>query len=252
MKVFFSDLDNTLIYSHRRKINDPKIPVEYLEGKEQSFITNGTFDFLCNLRELTLVPVSTRTEEQYRRLNCMKRIKVKYAIVCNGGKLLVDGKVDEQWEKETYDIADPFTLSMKKAAYELEKICNRNIHRPERYMCYATTNSSESVCKELAKRIDTDSISALYDNRKVYIFPKVINKGIATGRFAERFEVDYSIAAGDSIMDVSMLNTADYALAAEGIYDLVSTEKKEKLIGCEISQSICTVIRAWQDKEFKL
>lgn len=39
----FCDLDHTLIYSHRVPIGLNKIAVEYLNGKEQSFMTQGTY-----------------------------------------------------------------------------------------------------------------------------------------------------------------------------------------------------------------
>ena len=43
----FCDLDHTLIYSHRVPIGLNKIAVEYLNGKEQSFMTQGTiYDIL--------------------------------------------------------------------------------------------------------------------------------------------------------------------------------------------------------------
>ena len=39
---FFCDLDHTLIYSHRVALGEEKVVVEYLNGKEQSFMTRTT------------------------------------------------------------------------------------------------------------------------------------------------------------------------------------------------------------------
>ena len=36
MILFCSDLDNTLIYSHRREMHADKVLAEYLDGREQS------------------------------------------------------------------------------------------------------------------------------------------------------------------------------------------------------------------------
>ena len=45
MSVLFSDLDNTMIFSHHREIGNKKIVVEHLDGREQSFMTEFTYDF---------------------------------------------------------------------------------------------------------------------------------------------------------------------------------------------------------------
>ena len=40
MRIFFTDLDNTLIYSYKRDIGDAKRCVEVYQGREISFMTN--------------------------------------------------------------------------------------------------------------------------------------------------------------------------------------------------------------------
>ena len=65
MSVFFTDLDNTMIYSHHREIGKPKIVVEHLDGREQSFMTEFAYDFLLSADWLDIVPVTTRTKQQY-------------------------------------------------------------------------------------------------------------------------------------------------------------------------------------------
>lgn len=61
MKTFFSDLDNTLIFSHRKKGVEDKIPVEYLNGKEQSYMPGELARLLTDNQEILLVPVTTRS-----------------------------------------------------------------------------------------------------------------------------------------------------------------------------------------------
>ena len=48
MSILFSDLDNTLIYSHNRELSKPKVVIEHLDGREQSFMTQYTYDFLAS------------------------------------------------------------------------------------------------------------------------------------------------------------------------------------------------------------
>ena len=67
MWTWFSDLDNTLIYSHRTTFTSEKIIAEWLNGKEQSYITKETYSFMKNM-ECNFVPVTTRSIEQYKRI----------------------------------------------------------------------------------------------------------------------------------------------------------------------------------------
>lgn len=51
MTYFFSDLDNTLVYSHRVSLPGERIAVEYLNDHIQSYMTKKTYDFSVNLME---------------------------------------------------------------------------------------------------------------------------------------------------------------------------------------------------------
>ena len=249
VKVFFSDLDNTLIYSHRHRLSHDKIVVEYLNGKEQSFMTREIADVLANMDEYEFIPVSTRTEAQYNRLICMNPLHVKYAIICNGGKLLIDGKVDDKWNDESYQIAVTQKDSMEKAVLELTKLCHgREIHRPELYMCYVSVDLPTEISDALSQKINTEQVEIRCDNRKVYLFSKGINKGEAIRRFRERFWLEYAIAAGDNEMDIPMLNEVDYALAADSIFSDVKTKNRMRLVGDDYSSQICEELKSLYDK----
>ena len=43
MKLFLSDLDNTLLYSYKHRATDD-VCIEYNKGKEQGFMTSYSFD----------------------------------------------------------------------------------------------------------------------------------------------------------------------------------------------------------------
>ncbi len=242
MDVFFSDLDNTLIYSHRHRTLADSVVVEYLDGKEQSYMLKTTFESLVQLSNLSLVPVSTRTEPQYRRLSYMDAMHVKYAIICNGGKLLVDGKEDEAWTKETINLASSGIDDMESAIAILSECCRSSeIHRPEIYMCYVTTDMPDAVCNEVSGKINMRNIDVQHDHRKVYLFTRGVDKGYAIRRFKKRFNVRYIFSAGDSIMDIPMLNEADYAFASADILPAVMAKRKRELEMNSISQ-LCEMI----------
>lgn len=73
MIVFHTDLDNTLIYSYKRDIGRDKRCVEIYQGREISFVTQETNRLLHKLSEwkeqVLIVPTTTRTTEQYARID---------------------------------------------------------------------------------------------------------------------------------------------------------------------------------------
>ena len=99
--ILCADMDNTIIYSYKRNIGENKLNVELYNGREISFISEKTHDLLKKVSEkMTIIPTSTRTEEQYKRIDLDIGI-VPYALVCNGGVLLVNGKRDREWYLES-------------------------------------------------------------------------------------------------------------------------------------------------------
>ena len=239
MNVFFSDLDNTLIYSHRRTIAGNKIPVEWLNGKEQSYMTEYTYGFLRDAEWLSLIPVTTRTEAQYRRIMLQELFNIHYALICNGGKLLIDGNEDSEWSKETLEGVQNEIPDLEKLGKELQSLCGKQIHRPEIYYYYGVTDEPEKVCSALRRRNLNPMITIDHDHRKVYLFPRKVNKGEAVKRFEKAAAVNTRTGAGDSSMDIAMLNEMDYAMSPLPVFNYISCANKIALKGEIISDQIC-------------
>lgn len=97
MKVIHLDLDNTLIYSCRHDIGEQRINVELYQGREISYMTAVSHRLLRQIKqECLIVPTTTRTKEQYDRID-LRAGAFEYALICNGGLLLVNGKSDPAW-----------------------------------------------------------------------------------------------------------------------------------------------------------
>lgn len=124
MIVFHTDLDNTLIYSYRHDIGQDRICAEVYQGREISFITRETLRLLQQImtrkEQVLVVPTTTRTIEQYQRID-LGVGKLRYALVCNGGVLLVDGKEDENWYLESLERIKGSRQMLDRALAFLEK-----------------------------------------------------------------------------------------------------------------------------------
>lgn len=99
-----SDLDRTLIYSTgalQLAMPDADAPrllcVEVYGNKPLSYVTETAAGLLEELGRTTVfVPTTTRTREQYHRIS-LPGPAPAYAVVANGGHILVDGESDPDW-----------------------------------------------------------------------------------------------------------------------------------------------------------
>ena len=218
MKILCTDLDNTIIYSYKHDIGNEKMNVELYKEREISFISNHTFELLKKVKEEFLViPTSTRTIEQYERIN-LKIGTFKYALVCNGSVLIVDGKKDKDWYEESLRLAKPSNLEVKKALEYLENDKRRTfeLRYIEDLFVFTKCYKSETVVNELREYLDKNLVSVFNNKEKVYVLPTSLSKGKAIERLRKYLKAEFIIAAGDSEFDISMVEAADVGLVPYG------------------------------------
>lgn len=221
-----------------------KYVVEWLNGEAQSFMTATTFEFLEHQKKVEFVPVTTRTIAQYKRITPFNfTIPVQYALVCNGGILLKNGKSDEPWYAESLSLISNEIKELENAKTILERLLPDSIiHDVNSLFFYAKSNTPEEICKKLKQELQPAQVQILYDNRKVYCLPNTLNKGNAIKRFMNRFCIPNTMAAGDSLFDVSMLNVVDTAFFPPDIESLITAKKKICVTTPFISDGICAYL----------
>lgn len=228
MITLFLDIDNTLIFSHRHDISAPKRTAELMNGSIQSYITEYTYTFLSKQKDLQIVPVTTRTLEQYRRIeNLLKEIGCVFSLVCNGAVLLNNGEVDSNWLNESIRLSIHERRTLPEATQWLMQQCGSNaVHSASDLFVYARVEDPERIVSKMRQNIDFRCMEILCDSRKVYCIPKSLNKGRAIQRFMEQKVVSFSVAAGDSEFDIPMLNLGDVAILPVGLSDKVHNKRK--------------------------
>ena len=220
MAVFFTDLDNTLIYSYRHEIGREKMCVELYQGREVSFITKRTWELLQQVKkQVLIIPVTTRTQEQYHRID-LKIGTPEYALTCNGGVLLVQGIEDKDWYEESLTLIAECSQELKEAQALMESDPNRSFEVRNIRDLFLFTKSSEpgQSVEYLAQHTNQDLVEVFQNGVKVYVVPRKLNKGTAVRRFLKRLcvegrEEELVIAAGDSNFDIAMLKQAKVAFA---------------------------------------
>ncbi len=215
MKILFAcDLDNTLIYSYKhRRAED--ICIEIYDRREQSFISPRALDLLKKIAaQILFVPVTTRSIAQYRRIFWTENFCPRFAVAANGSYLL-NGERQENFLRE---VIAPYEEELK-------------LHR-EKF----SDNPAFSICRIVdesflflrcrddidAEKISFDtSLTAQHTGKKIYLFPPRLNKGEALKLLIKKFSPDKVFAAGDSELDLPMLELADVAFIKKNLHEKI-------------------------------
>lgn len=217
---FCVDLDNTLIYSYRHDIGNEKVLVETMDGKELSFMTPAAFETLQKISQRKqVIPVTTRSLHQYRRIDFGKEVKISYALVANGGILLEDGVVNKIWTEDTKMLVGYAQEEMAKGMEYLQGDTNVSfeIRKVDELFIFTKSDAPEYTVARLKSLLNEDIVYIDSNGEKIYIFPKSLNKGASVERLKKHLALTKIIAAGDSDFDVPMLNFADVGICPKGL-----------------------------------
>ncbi|KAB2952610.1 HAD hydrolase family protein [Heliorestis acidaminivorans] len=221
--LFASDLDQTLIYS-RRSMGDyghPHllVPIEEYKGRIISYMTTLAVKRFCEAaRQAIIVPVTTRTVEQYRRVKLP--IRPSYAVVSNGGHILREGHLDKKWHDKILSQISDKCLDIGKMEREFAKIAKpdwvTSSRRADQLFLYFLIERDKVPSAELkafACWAQEQNWRLSIQGRKLYLVPKPVSKWTAVEEVLKRVGKPFVVAAGDSLLDQEMLEKADLALA---------------------------------------
>ncbi|MFF7632012.1 HAD family hydrolase [Kitasatospora sp. NPDC008050] len=243
-----SDLDRTLIYSLRSAELPPGSPVRLRlverdgEGAPLSHLTERAAQLLAALaREAVVVPATTRTVEQYRRIRLPGPAAggggahwcPPYAVCANGGRLLVAGEPDQDW-------AAVVAWRLAEHAAPLPEVAERlaaggagaggsgadgsggaaggwllRQRVAEGLFVYALVDRERlpaAWLDELTAWCAERGWTVSLQGRKLYAVPRVLTKSAAVAEVVRRQGGRVTVlAAGDSLLDADLLLAADRA-----------------------------------------
>ena len=214
-----TDLDRTLIYSRAARelgADDPAaVCVEVYDGEQISFMSSAAARAFAPLtaREV-VVPVTTRVIEQYGRVR-LPGAPPAYAIVANGGELLVDGNPDRAWRRE---VARRLTASvpLDEVWRHIGRQCRPEftdkLRDADGLFCYAVVQPArlpDGFVAELTAWAHERGWRTSVQGRKLYWVPEQLRKSAAVREVADRVGAATVLAAGDSLLDIDLLLAAD-------------------------------------------
>nr|WP_272507445.1 HAD family hydrolase [Clostridium aestuarii] len=215
-----------MIYSRRLIEENDKnsVLVERYLGEELSFMKESVINKLKKLRNKVLfIPVTTRTIDQYNRIFGIKdEIKPKYAIVSNGGNILIDGQIDTEWRNKIKTDVDKiinyrfiekrFLQNFKDTSW-----INKMIFRDGLFFSIHFKDKNLIDIEELEnfkQWAEKNHWKVSLQTRKLYLVPEPVNKWSALIYIKNKEKKKKIISAGDSFLDYPLLINADYSICA--------------------------------------
>ncbi|BBE30603.1 hypothetical protein OSSY52_07440 [Tepiditoga spiralis] len=212
--MFFSDLDRTLIYSNKFEINN-EVLIEEKNGEAISYISSKTLFLLKKLCNKNLfVPVTTRTQEQFERISLFK---TKYAIIENGAKILINGKIDKEWESHIFNSFKNQSTKSDMIFKEFEKykgnwiLKEKNVDDEFYYFIIDVNNIPENI-NNFFRFLKINNWNYSIQGRKMYFIPNFISKEKAVSYVVNKESIKKYFASGDSNLDLNMVLQATYNL----------------------------------------
>ncbi|MEK5394464.1 hydrolase [Paenibacillus sp. VTT E-133280] len=224
--IYASDLDRTLIYS-LGAIGVPEntpglIPAEIIEGKTRSYISQHALNQLMDLNtRIIFIPVTTRTIQQYKRINLFQETVIPdYAVTSNGGNILIGGVVDKEWRESIGSLVARHSAGAEEVRSYIKAVVREDWIISENYcddlfysfMVYRDQLPLDEITN-LSDRLYNLGWRVSLQGRKLYAVPAAVNKSDAILHLRRTVRSEPMVASGDSLLDKSLLESADYAIA---------------------------------------
>lgn len=217
------DLDQTLIYSRRAfrlppgTVEPPLRVVEVYDGAAASFVTATAAARLQQLAtDFPVVPVTTRTVEQYRRIDLGPALP--RAVVANGGTLLVDGEPDPAWAAGVARRLQAAGAPLPEVRVLAERMADpswvRLLRVADGLFVYLVAHDRTLIpdLSGLEATLTGLGWTLSVQGRKVYLVPAALTKQAGVDEVVRRTGATAIAAAGDSLLDREMLLAADVAV----------------------------------------
>lgn len=221
--IFASDLDQTLLYGKRFLTDGTQSVqvVEALEGEPISYMSDRTIQLLHEVHQQFLfMPVTTRTIEQYQRITIFQsELLPRYAITSNGGNVIHNGRIDEQWSSQVHsrmvNECAPFPDMLAAFAQISNDTWVIRERMAEDLFFYNIIDREKMPVNELRdfeRWVTQQNWSMSIQGRKLYLVPQAVNKRDAALYVCELQQDEQLIAAGDSLLDLPLLAAAQLAI----------------------------------------
>ena len=177
MTFFVTDLDKTLIFSKKFIKNEDIETIEYKDNQELSYMTKTALNTLKAINEkITIIPITSRSLEQYKRINF--NMKFKYTILSNGGTILCNDIIDNEWKEIIKKEFSKKNLTNVEALLHNSSSLFENYYelRDDSYYYARIKENQEFVVLKLLKPFLGKDWNCFIQDNKLYVMPKIVSK----------------------------------------------------------------------------
>lgn len=200
--LFAADLDGTLIFPPGPEATRPVAPT--------AAMTPRAAELLIDVRsELTFAAVTTRTPPAVKPLS-LPPGPVRLLAASNGARIYINGVEDRDWSHYTYgEVIDAEQLEQAVAVLGAAGLRHAQVRDGAYARAFMQPGSDPSELQELA---DSLCMTLSLQGAKAHLVPRDLTKAAVTAEFQTRIGASRLLAAGDSRLDLEMMQQADAAL----------------------------------------
>ena len=252
------DIDNTLIHSWKHQ-KEGDLCIEHIGEREQGYMSRKAAVLYSSLPDnIFLVPVTTRSVEQYRRIMWPGSREPDLAVTTNGAILL--GPRDKNGENarsrllqndpggDISGICHEWIAQSKSASAPCRQAMNElgeiilasghylRVRMVDDFYLFAYCEEGRDPKEAVPESALGNGLQIVSSGRKIYFLPPAFNKGEAVRRLEDLLRPPMILAAGDTEIDLSMAEPADLMFIPEKLFNACGPDLpytvREKLRVC--------------------
>lgn len=242
------DLDNTLIHSWKHR-KEGDLCIEHIGEKEQGYMSRKAAELYSSLPEnILLVPVTTRSVDQYRRIRWPGSREPDLAVTTNGAILLGGGPVQRDQGSDFSMILHDWIMQSQREAAPCRQAMDElrgillasgyylRVRMVDDFYLFAYCDEGKDPKDAVPESAFRSGLQIVSSGRKIYFLSPAFNKGEAVRRLEGLLQPPRILAAGDTEIDLPMAERADRMFIPEKLYrscgsDLPQTVRR-KLTVC--------------------
>ena len=215
--LFFADLDDS-IFQTKRKDDNGKYKATFPKNiLKTSYYTKAQFEllnFILSTEEIIFIPLTARTEEQFKRTSIYKKSQAEIYSYYYGSALYINNIfhqpfykfISKDFESGFKDLESIITLTTKK----FPEIKFENVD--DKY--FTTDFKSTAFIKYLQNMINTkyQNIDIYIEEKYITLLPKVCNKKSVVTYLKKILSPKLIIGIGNSVSDIAFLNECDFKI----------------------------------------
>jgi hypothetical protein len=215
--LFFADLDDSMFQTKRKDVTGKfkaTFPKNILKTSYYTKAQQQLLHFVLSNQEIVFIPLTARTEAQYKRTAIYKQGQANIYAIYYGSSLYIDDKehkpyfktIQKQFEADFQDLHKIISITHKK----FPNAVFVNVDGK-----YFTTDQKESTFVQFINKLvatNYPNIDIYTEEKYITLLPRVCNKMSVVSYLKKKLKPKLTIGIGNSESDIDFLNLCDFKI----------------------------------------